>query len=169
MNIAAAADSKDERRDRYMIIDIKNRLHGIISLLLILTAVGYGAREISYDSGGWAAAYLILTALLIPAVIYSYCAKCPCREHSCGHILPGLITKYLPQREQSPYNKYEYAVVGVSFGLMICIPLLWLADRGESVVVYAALYAASFAEIRLWVCPACENKNCPLNRVDDLA
>ena len=78
--------------------------HGVISLALIATALLIGMAAMSQASIFWGMAYLVMLMAGATMVLYSFCAKCPCREHGCGHVIPGLLARWLFARPQTPYG-----------------------------------------------------------------
>lgn len=139
------------------------RQHGVWSLVLVFVAIAIGAISIAQSSKFTALMYIGLSLVSLIIVIYSFCSKCPCRQHACGHVLPGKLTELLPVRSQGPYSKGDY--VGVLFPLLFIIvfPQFWLVGQLQLMVTFWALLLIAVIEITLKVCKGCGNRSCPVN------
>lgn len=139
---------------------MKHRIHGVISLVLAVCAFVIGLASVLAESlvtGAFYAALMLSGPVLI---IASFCTKCPCREEGCGHILPGMLARYLPRRE-GPYSLRDLLGMGAPLAGLILFPQPWLWRRKPLWAAFWALFAVALAEIRLCVCTACRNENCP--------
>jgi hypothetical protein len=96
-------------------------------------------------------------------IIWSFCSKCPCREHSCGHVLLGKITRYLPWRAEGKYSAMDLAGVVIPVILILIFPQFWLKNNLPVFGMFWALLAAAGIEISAKVCRGCGNKYCPVN------
>ena len=101
---------------------MNRQIHGILSLVLIAAAVITALAAIFPSSLFWALIYItgILASSLI--IVYSFCAKCPCRHTSCGHVLPGALTWFFPRREEGPYTLADTVGVVVPLVFMVVFP-----------------------------------------------
>lgn len=141
---------------------MKREFHGVLSLLLVLAAVIIGAAAVFKASPPMGLLNILIILVSLPIIIYSYCSKCACRLDQCGHVLPGKLTRFLPARQPGPYTLLDIAGLLVPFGIIIGFPQWWLwADKVPAAVFWILILAAVF-EIRVAVCPACANRECPL-------
>lgn len=137
--------------------------HGILSLFLLLMAIVIGALSIFKSSVLLTIAYLGASMILFTIVIYSYCSKCPCRLHSCAHILPGKLTKFLPSRKVGQYITLDFLGVIIPLVIIFAFPQLWLIKNLGLLIVFWALVIVALVEIRFSVCKGCGNQYCPIN------
>ena len=101
------------------------RQHGVWSLILTLLPVTLGAISIAQYSKFMALMYVILSLISLMIIVYSFCSKCPCRQHGCGHVLPGKLTKLLTERAEGSYTKGDY------FGVLV--PSLLIRNTSDLV------------------------------------
>ena len=80
---------------------MKDNFHGVVSLLLIFAAVIIALIYLLTLSSDLGLVYLAIVIITNPIVLYSYCAKCLCREEACSHVVPGMLTRFLPARKRS--------------------------------------------------------------------
>lgn len=104
-------------------------------------------------------ALLVLAAILIP---YAYCTKCPCRHTNCAHVLPGLITRFMPNRELESYTFLDWAIIAILLGSLITLPQYWLVKNLLLFNIFWILLIIAFLQIRLFICKTCDNKKCIL-------
>jgi hypothetical protein len=145
-----------------------SKFHGVFSLLLISVAVVIAIVYLLSHSIGWGLVYLGIIMLANPIVLYSYCAKCLCREDACSHIIPGKLTHLLPIRRQGPYSFWDYFGTAISLVALFGFPQFWLWQSLAIFIFFWILLLAGLFEILLFVCRACSNTNCPnctLNRI----
>lgn len=141
-----------------------SRIHGIVSLLLILLALGLALVHGWRQSPTWGLAYVGALLVAFPTICYAYCAKCPCRQGGCSHVLPGVLTRILPARNQGPYEFHDYAGVVLPLLLLMGLPLIWLVRTLGLLIAFWCLVALALVEIRMFVCGHCTHINCPLQR-----
>jgi membrane protein YdbS with pleckstrin-like domain len=137
--------------------------HGILSLLMLLMAIVIGALSVFKSSVVLTVAYLGASMILFMVVIYSYCSKCPCRLHSCAHILPGKLTTFLPSRKVGQYTALDFLGVTIPLVIIFAFPQLWLIKNLFLLIVFWALVIVALVEIRFSVCKGCGNNYCPLS------
>ncbi len=138
------------------------RFHGVTSLLWVGIAIGLAAVVLFRESVLLGVVYLAICAAGGTAVLYAYCAKCPCKVH-CGHVLPGIMATRF-DRTPGPYTPAEYAVVGIGLALILALPQVWLWQSPAVFAIFWVLTGIGLAQIRAFVCRACHNAYCPLNR-----
>jgi hypothetical protein len=137
--------------------------YGVWSLILIFLAVAVGVVAIARFSKLIALMYIIVSLVSFIIIVYSFCAKCPCRQSECGHVLPGKLTKLLPNRAEGFYTKRDYFGVLIPLLLMLGIPQIWLAARLQLMIIFWALFIIAGVEIAIKICKSCENRYCPIN------
>ncbi|NBD35850.1 MAG: hypothetical protein GVY30_07610 [Chloroflexi bacterium] len=139
---------------------MNTRFHGVTSITLIGLATALAAVAMFQASLALGMGYLIACGVVMGAVLYAFCAKCPCRA-KCGHVVPGRIAA-LFGREPGPYTPVEYGVLAI-FGLvLIGAPQFWLWRTPWLLVGYWALAGVGVVQILTFVCRACTNVYCPV-------
>lgn len=136
------------------------KFNGITSLLFTGISLLIGLYILWLYSINLAILYLsimIIAAVLIP---YVYCTKCPCRNTSCAHVLPGLITRLMPNRESESYTSFDLAIVGLFMGVLIFMPQYWLFQNLFLFSIFWILLKIAFLQILLFICKTCDNKKC---------
>lgn len=138
------------------------KFNGITSMILGGSSLLIGFYTLCINAINLAYLYtalLVLAAILIP---YTYCTKCPCRKTNCAHVLPGLITRFMPNRELETYTIFDWAIVGILTGLLIILPQYWLIKNIFLFSIFWILLIIAFLQIRLFICKVCDNKKCIL-------
>lgn len=141
---------------------MKDKLHGIISLVLCFLSFMVGIVGIAKYSGINSMSYIGIILLGMTTVIYSYCCKCVCRLSNCGHFLPGKVTKMLPKRKQGKYNLIDYVGVMIPLLIIVLYPQIWLIKNAFLLVLFWLLLIAAVIEILSCVCTKCDNTRCAL-------
>ncbi|MBM7867592.1 hypothetical protein GTO89_12565 [Heliobacterium gestii] len=141
---------------------LKDRFHGVLSIGIIGLSFVLGFAAILPFSSSLAFGYLIVLVVAVPVIVFSYCSKCLCRGHACGHVFPGKLTRWLPERKTRTYRLADYLGVIVPFLLMVGIPQYWLWKNAFLFGAFWTLLAIAVAEIRAFVCKGCGNEHCPL-------
>jgi hypothetical protein len=142
----------------------RSPVHGIVSMCLLLVVMGIYTASIMSSSLTTGAIYLLIVGTSSMLLLYSYCAKCPCRNNNCDHILPGRLTRWLPKRKEGPYTPLDYAATALAIALIILLPQLWLAGKPLLLSISWGLLVISGIEITLFVCHGCENTYCPMRK-----
>ena len=140
---------------------MRSKFHGVFSLLLIATAVVIASAYMFSQSLGWGLVYLAVIMLANPIVLYSYCAKCLCREDACSHYFPGKLTRLLPDRKPAPYSFIDYMGTAISLLVVFGFPQFWLWQNLAIFFVFWGVLIIGLVEILLFVCRTCDNTNCP--------
>jgi hypothetical protein len=138
--------------------------HGIISFFLILMAVATALGAVFPNSLTLGLLYICVVLVSFANIVYSYCAKCPCRTKECGHVIPGRLTRLLPRRKEGPYSFFDILSTIISGAAIVLVPQIWLIDNILSLVVFWLLMVVAGLEIVFLVCPDCSNKHCQLNK-----
>lgn len=139
-----------------------HQIHGVISLSLVLMAIGLAAAALFMSSAGLAVAYLAGCAVGAFAMLYGYCAKCP-NKHTCGHVFPGMLAQ-LFDRVPAPYTPLEYGILGIAFLMFFGFPQFWLWQFPRLFLAFWGLVIIGGAQILSVMCRSCGNTHCPLNR-----
>jgi hypothetical protein len=137
------------------------QFHGVTSLGLVLVALGIAAVAAFQVSWVLGSVYLLLCAGAALAILYAYCAKCPCRQH-CGHVLPGRAAMWLNGRRPGPYTAVESGALVLALASLIGLPQAWLWQNLWLFTAFWMLTAVAVVQIRTVVCHACKNVHCPL-------
>ena len=137
------------------------KFHGAFSLLLILAAVVIALVYMLDVSPGWGFCYIAVIIIANPIVLYSYCAKCLCREDACSHVIPGKLTRLLPARKQGPYSFRDYSATAMSLAALVGFPQFWLWRSKGLWILFWILITIGLVEILFFVCRSCRNANCP--------
>jgi hypothetical protein len=140
---------------------MNRQIHGILSLLIIFAAILTATFAIVQSSVLLAAIYLTGTFLSSLVMVYSFCTKCPCRQTSCGHIIPGKFTQFFPRRSEEPYTLSDKLGVVVPLVFIIVFPQYWLLSHLTYFILFAVLFLVAAADIQLFVCKGCSNHFCP--------
>jgi hypothetical protein len=140
---------------------MSGKFHGVFSLLLIAAAVVIALAYMLSNSLGWGLVYLVIIVFAAPIVLYSYCAKCLCREDACSHFFPGKLTRLLPNRKSAPYSFIDYFGTAVSLSIVFGLPQFWLWQNRSFFLLFWVLLAGGLVEILFFVCRACSNTSCP--------
>lgn len=140
---------------------MNNKFHGVLSLLLILASVFIAIVYMLSKSTNWGLVYLGIVVLANPMVLYSYCAKCRCREDACSHVIPGRLTRLLPTRKAGPYSFMDYLGTALPLVALFGFPQVWLWQNKALFIAYWSLLLTGLIEIWFRVCRTCSNTNCP--------
>jgi hypothetical protein len=139
-----------------------NRFHGVFSLVLMAVSLLFGVYALMSDSVITGVIYMAVIAISIAVILYSYCSKCDCRLNSCGHIIPGKLTRFLPDRPDRGYNIFDYVGVLIPLAMMILIPQLSLWKNKILFSLFWGFLIIALIEIFFFVCKACRNEKCPI-------
>jgi hypothetical protein len=137
------------------------RFHGVVSIGLVGIGILIAVVTVFQALPVLGVAYLIGCAIAPVGIVYAFCAKCPCRE-CCAHVIFGKLALALTNRQPGPYRPAEIAVVGLALLWLLGLPQVWLWRTPFWFVVFWLLNAVAVVQIRLAVCPGCDNVRCPL-------
>lgn len=141
-----------------------HRLHGILSMVLIIIAVLTALVHLFFTSAIIGCIYLVLGIAASLTILYAYCAKCAAREHHCSHLFPGKLTRWLPGRTPEPYRSIDLLATVGSLALIFLFPQYWLWQNKAILLVFWAVTIMALADIFLRVCRDCRNHNCMLSK-----
>ncbi len=136
------------------------RFHGVTSIGFAAIGVAIAAVAMFRTSWVLGVVYLAICALAAGGIVYAYCAKCPCKAH-CIHAWPGKAALAF-DRQPGPYTPVELVVLVLALLALIGLPQFWLWRYTGSFIVYWLLNAVALVQVRIAVCPSCENVYCPL-------
>lgn len=139
------------------------RFHGVMSVTLVGIAIGIALVMLAQIGWGWAAGYVALCGAGMGAILYAYCAKCPCKQ-CCAHVLPGKLAGRFP-RQPGPYSTTEQATVVVVLLLILGLPQLWLWRNVAAGLVFWGLTAIAVTQILAFICGSCPNSHCPVGKM----
>jgi hypothetical protein len=139
---------------------MRTQCHGVTSLGLVLVATVVAAVVMFRTSWVLGVVYLAVCAAAPGAILYAYCAKCPCQTH-CGHVFLGRVAMAF-SRQPGPYTIAELAALALALLSLIGLPQLWLWRYTGLFIAYWLLTAVALVQIKTFVCRACENVFCPL-------
>jgi hypothetical protein len=137
------------------------RFHGIVSIGLVGITILIAVVTVFQTSPMLGIVYLVGCAIALLGIVYAYCAKCPCRTH-CAHVIFGKLAVALTKRQPGPYTPVEIAVVGLALLWLLGLPQTWLWRTPVWLVIFWVLNAVAVVQIRLVVCPVCNNVHCPM-------
>ena len=144
---------------------MRRYVHGLASLVLVAASLAIALAVVGRQSPAWGGAYLALLVVGSVAVLWAYCAKCPCRETGCGHVIPGRLARLLPGRRQGPYTLRDYLGLTLPLGLMVIVPQVWLVKAPTAMLLFWLLLAAGVIDILVVVCKGCGNAFCVVRRL----
>ena len=139
---------------------MKNKFHGVFSLILFTLAIIAGLVSLSKHSIWPALAYLLVTGLAAAGILYAYCAKCVARQDNCSHVFPGRLTRHLPQRRQGPYKIRDIGATMFLLVVIVVFPQYWLVQDMKAMILFWLPALLAVTEILLFVCRQCENTSC---------
>lgn len=141
---------------------MKRLFTGILIIGLFIIAILTGGIAVINDSLLFSIVYAVLLLPSFLMIIYSYCSKCPCRRSYCVHIVPGIITKYLPKRIQGKYHFWDYFGMLSGFGIIIIFPQYWLLKNIHQFAIFWLTLVIAGLTVFNIVCKLCKNNNCLL-------
>ena len=140
---------------------MNNKFHGVFSLILIFFSIVIGLLVIMNKSLSMGLLYIVIIFISPVIIVYSFCSKCICRLDSCGHILPGKLSKLLPSRKQNNYTMLDILGTFVSLTVLIIFPQVWLWENKIVLIIFWLFLFIALVEILLFVCRNCNNEKCP--------
>jgi hypothetical protein len=142
---------------------MKRIFHGWLSLVLmgVVFAISVGTLiSISYLLTIF---YVAITSIASLVIVYFFCAKCPIRLTSCRHIIVGPLTRFLPQRREGSYTRFEIAATSVAVLTILIFPQFYLINKIPLLISFWVIAVLLFAEITIFICRGCGNRYCPAN------
>ncbi|MBN1294808.1 MAG: hypothetical protein JXB48_23430 [Candidatus Latescibacteria bacterium] len=138
--------------------------HGKFSLLLFLAAIVVGLVAIVKESTTMGMMYGVVILISLVSILWSYCAKCRCRKGGCVHYFTAKIANLLPDRKPGKYTLWDNLGLLVPVAVMLIIPQFWLWKNTPLIIVFWTGVVVSVIDLRLFVCCACKNRVCILNK-----
>ena len=105
--------------------------------------------------------YLCILGMSVLVMLYSFCGKCRCRDTTCGHVIPGMLTGYLPRRMSGRYTAADQIGVVFPAAISLLFPQYWLVRDLWFFSAFWILFIGTVMGIRGRVCPGCTNRYCP--------
>ena len=139
---------------------MKQPFHGVFSLLIFVLALAVALTTIWRHSPWLGLLYCAICSLCSGGILYAYCGKCSVRFDNCSHVFPGKFSRLLPQRKQGPYSFGDIAGTALFLGVIILFPQYWLFKHATALILFWVLAIVAVAEILIFVCSRCENKQC---------
>jgi hypothetical protein len=135
--------------------------HGMLSLIFLGISLAVGIFSIGKSSVLLAILYGCVLGLSGVVILYSFCARCMCRGTTCGHVIPGMLTKYLPRRMSGRYTSGDRIGMVLPLVVSLIYPQYWLIGNLWWWGAFWVLFIGASIEIRTQVCRGCGNRNCP--------
>jgi hypothetical protein len=135
-----------------------SKFHGITSLILFSISSLIALGVMVLNSWVWGVIYLAVLIFVPQVLLRAYCAKCPCKAH-CGHVLPGKAA--MKFEKDGPYTVTDFLIMGISMLLLMGLPQFWLWQYPILFGTYWILTGIALVQIRLTMCPNCNNVYCP--------
>jgi len=142
----------------------KKVFHGWLSLVLLSAVAAVALVAISRYSLPATAGFLALSAVAGAIVVYAFCAKCPCRSGSCGHIVFGPLSRVFPLRKQGPYTIVDIGATAACMAAIILYPQYWLVKQIPLLAAFWSVTAVLLVDILVFICRGCGNAYCPAQR-----
>lgn len=136
------------------------QFHGVTSLGFAAAAVVVAAVALFRTAWMLGVVYLAICAAASGAIVYAYCAKCPCKAR-CGHVFPGKAAMIF-DRQPGPYTATELTVLLLALLALIGLPQFWLWRYTGLFVAHWLLNVVALVQVRAVVCRSCDNVYCPL-------
>jgi hypothetical protein len=140
------------------------KFHGIFSITILAAAITVAAITLLSHSWILALIYLGVVFFSFMGISFFYCAKCCCRIKRCAHVLLGKLTLLMPHRTEGKYSGFDIIATFICVGLIFGFPQYWLFHTLVAGLVFWLAAGFAFVEIFVFVCTACENRACVLNK-----
>lgn len=138
-------------------------VHGLFSLFLVVLSFILGIVVVFLDSpiiGGLLSLVLVLFFILIPRQV---CRKCPARG-DCGHVIMGKLSRRLAPYCADAMGLGDLLILIIFILPLVIVPQFWLIKYPVFMILFWVMMLVSAADILLFICPACGNMKCPLNK-----
>jgi hypothetical protein len=139
--------------------------HGLLSLVFLSVSIVIALFSIGRTSVLLATLYVCILGLSGIVILYSYCSRCMCRDTTCGHVLPGMLTRYLPRRMSGRYTRMDLFGVLLPAIVSLAYPQYWLIGNLWEFGAFWILFIGSVVETHTYVCRGCMNRHCPVRQV----
>ncbi|UCF93066.1 MAG: hypothetical protein JSW39_02610 [Desulfobacterales bacterium] len=146
---------------------MRNKFHGVFSLLLIIVAIFLALASIWGKPVSTGLVYLAIVLTSPVILLYTFCAKCLCRSDDCRHVFPGKLTQWFPRRKQGPYTFADIVGTVVSLAALVLFPQYWLWQNKTLWLAFWLLIGIASIEILAFVCRGCKNARCPIHSSRD--
>jgi hypothetical protein len=136
--------------------------HGMLSLIFLVGSVIIAFLSIGRSSVLLSILYGCVLGLSGIVILFFFCSKCMCRDTTCGHVFPGMLTRYLPRRMTGRYSSSDRFGLSLPIIVSLIYPQYWLIGNLWVWSVFWILTIGAGVEIRMWVCRGCMNRYCPV-------
>lgn len=140
-----------------------NKFHGVLSVSLVLLALIIGLVALINFSLTLTLIYALLILISPFTIGYFYCLKCPSRADKCPHVIFGKVTKLYKVKKEGAYKTTEIIFALLFLICAIIIAQLALIKIFPLFIIFWVIFIIAATEIKLCVCPKCNNYECPLN------
>ena len=141
----------------------KQKLHGYISISLILIALFIGGYAISLAKINLAFAYVLYVPVAFVIIAYFYCRKC-CIKANCNHHFIGKIALLFKDKEKSKYTMSEILITALVLLLLVLAPQYWLFKSIPLFISFWILFAIAGIQVNRFVCVNCGNTLCAIRK-----
>lgn len=145
--------------------NLKKPLVGLLALVPFFSAIILVLIYLFKISILLTVIYFLTVSISIALLVFSYCAKCPCRIKHCTHWILGPLTKYFPKRKISPYNFFDYFGLAAAFLIIILFPQKYIYKNIFLLVTFWILIGITFYLILKHSCKICLNKFCGIKKL----
>jgi uncharacterized membrane protein YuzA (DUF378 family) len=136
--------------------------HGMLSLVILSGSFIIALLFIGKSSVLLAILYGCVLGLSGVVILYSFCSKCMCRDTTCGHVFPGIFTRYLPRRKAGRYTLIDRIGLLLPITVSLIYPQYWLIGNLWGLGAFWILFIGGAVETRTRVCRGCMNRHCPV-------
>ncbi len=131
------------------------QFHGVTSLGFAAVSVAIAAVAMFRTSWGLGVVYLVVCVVSSGAIVYAYCAKCPCKAH-CAHVFPSKVTMAF-NRQPGPYTATEMTVLVLALLMLLGFLQFWLWRYMGLFIAHWLLNAVALVQVRTVICRNCDN------------
>ncbi|HEX3046222.1 MAG TPA: hypothetical protein VHY08_15810 [Bacillota bacterium] len=141
---------------------MKDRIHGVLSVLFVLSAFIVANVKLYWISTALGIGYSILLLISALIMIGVYCPKCPhLADNSCQHIFVGPIAGMIfKKKTPEKYTVGERLATNIPALITILLPQYWLFQDWRFLIAFWVLTVVYFLEVRFFVCTGCRNVYC---------
>ena len=134
--------------------------HGWLSLSMLASVVAIGFSAIVTHSPAFAAGYALVVVAGTVVVLVAFCAKCPCWDAACRHIIFGPLASLLTRRTEGKHSLSDILFTTVALVAIVVYPQMWLVRSTGLSIAFWLLSVILLIEIRRNVCRRCDNRHC---------
>lgn len=140
---------------------MKYRFHGVMSVILTLTAFACANYQLYVESLFLGVIYSVWIPIMLLITVQAFCTKCPhMADNTCRHALEWIIIKLIKVKEPSKYTLWETIRATIPLCIGVIFPQYWLFNNIPVLVVFWVIMIMVVLEIRQYVCKDCQNTYC---------